>query len=187
MHVGGGELVLSAGLLGVLQVACAATPHVNTTPEKSSDSTREVITRFIDEQHIRDVHEVRILDLSLEDVRFSDHDHVINFVLFSVEYGLPNDCQSGCFFFAGYGVYRGGDRIGWLEFANEERGPGSWWNRLWRRFYSGDNGDLYLETTWESLDITHKSYLHSLHDWLARSPRVPAEVRRRYLSYLHSR
>jgi hypothetical protein len=183
----GRNLLLSAALLGVLQLACAAAPHVNTTPEKTSDITKEVITRFIDEQHIPDVHQVEILDVTLDDVRFTNHDHPINLVLFTVKYGAPNDCQSGCFFSSGEGIYRGGDRVGWLQFEGEERGPGSWWDRFWRRFYSGDNGDLYLETTWKGLDIAQKSYLHPLHDWLAHSARVPAEVRQRYLGYLNGR
>ncbi len=68
------------------------------------------IEQFIDSQIIPDRQATEII-LRRENLRLT---------FFSVKYGSPQDCESGCFFFAVYGV-KCGERIGWIHRMSTDR------------------------------------------------------------------
>jgi hypothetical protein len=91
-----------------------------------------------------------------------------HYYVFSVQYGKPQDCPSGCFYSQAFGVALYCDRIGWYGVADYD---GIDKSRLTLFRPRPDDTLLYDDTRWPDETLWH------LRAFLAKDPNVPDAVR----------
>lgn len=123
----------------------------------------EPIEEFIKSQNLPDIQPYEII-LNIEEE---------NLKIFTLKFGEPQDCESGCIYMTGIGLqYK--SKTGWLylTYYNES-------DTTKRKFYDIDSTETYLysDDFWKKLDEANSwAYRHSLLHNLAQDKDTPVDV-----------